>query len=259
MAAHAVGILDWDSTVRLDNFFIGRVVTRNTQTRRRAGKKLRLCRFMRLMTERALPHGRRRMDLRPRFFHHVGELRMAAKTKLRRVFLQLSFECAAVRIVACGAVLFRGRVRALDVLSPKNVAVAGQTKLRAFCGDEFRIRAGMGYVAGRTSANLERRMHLGAFELAQHIAVAGETKLVFGLYKIRLVVARVGAVAARAGAVGDGSMHVDLVELFFLVCMARVTERLDWEVEKRGIFRAMRVVARRALFGAKWIMNRFAF
>jgi hypothetical protein len=136
-------------------------------------------------------------------------------------------------------------VCALDVLSSKNIAVAGQTKLGTFGGDKLRIRTGMGHVTRCASANLERRMHLGALELAQHITVAVETELGLGLDEILVVIACVRAVATRAGALGDGAMHIDFVELFFFVRVARVTERLDWNVEQRRLFRSMRIMARR--------------
>ena len=86
-----------------------------------------------------------------------------------------------------------------------------------------------------------------------------KAQLVFGLDKIRLVVTRVRAVATGAGTFGDGPVHVDLVELFFLFLVARVTKRFDRLIEQRRIFRAMRIMARRALFGAKRVVNRFAF
>lgn len=77
------------------------------------------------MAEGALPHGGRRMNFRARFLHHFGQLRVAAETKLRRVFLELALGRAAVGVVTPGAVLFRRRMRALDVFASNNGTVAG--------------------------------------------------------------------------------------------------------------------------------------
>ena len=165
-----------------------------------------------------------------------------------------------MRIVATGAVLFRGRVRALDVLSAaEHVSVADHAKLRALHGNQVRRAAGVGHVENSAAAGLEGRMYFRAFELAQHVAVAVETELVLGLDENRFRIARVRAVATGAGAFSHRAVHGNFIKLFFLARMAGVTERLDRRVEKLGLFRAVRIVAGHALFGRKWNMDGLPF
>ncbi len=81
-----------------------------------------------------------------------------------------------------------------------------------------------------------------------------KAKLILRFDKIFGVIARVWAVARRASPIRHRPMHVDLVELFFLIRMAHIAKSLDRRVEKRGVFRSMRVMASRALFGAEGVV-----
>ena len=87
VATDAVRVFDLHAAVRLDDLFARRIVTGDAETRRRAGQQVHLVRFVRLVAQVALPHGRWRVNLSPRLFHHIGKLCMTAKTKLGRIFL----------------------------------------------------------------------------------------------------------------------------------------------------------------------------
>lgn len=117
----------------------------------------------------------------------------------------------------------------------------------------------MGHVADAASAGFEGRMHLGAFQPAQHIPVAVKTELILGLDQILIVIAGMRTVAARAGAVSDRTVHVDLVEFLFFVRVTRVAERLNGRVEQRRFFGSVRIVTGRTSFRSERSMNRLAF
>ncbi len=214
---------------------------------------------MGLVTGIALSHSDRRVDLGPWFFHRFRELRVAVETKFRRVLLELRFERAPMWVVTADTVLLRGRMGALDVLAAaENGSMTRQTKFRAFYVEEFRRATGVGYVTDRAAAALEGRVKFSSLESATHAVVAVEAQLILRLDKILGVIARMRAVAARASAIGHRTMHIDLVELFLLGPVARVTKSLDRGIEERGVFRSVGIMAGRALFRAEGVVDRFA-
>ena len=87
VATGAIGVFHRNSAMGLDALCIADIVTGHAKARQRSGKQFRLYGLVRLVALGAHSHGRWRMDLGGRFFHHIGELRVAAKAKLRRLFL----------------------------------------------------------------------------------------------------------------------------------------------------------------------------